>query len=534
MQIGDTLGPALLLPGWINSALAFFLMLGFPLALFFAWAFELTPEGLKKEGEVDRSESITHGTSHMLNFTIVVLLVLGNWGCERKSPTQSNARPLQFTPESGPFEGDQLVFIDVEEPADAIGSATMACRFGQHAASRGDYDTTSGLYVCRTPAHQRPESVILTITLNGVEFHMPKRYIYTTPGNSAAPVLGIDVPTIQQQVKRVREVIPRDVAFAAVIKNGGPPGLLADAMARATGIDYFCVPNMQDGIALREAGVKEPIMVLYLTDPTYAPVLLHYNLEPAASSLAWVDEANRLLQHASGVLQVHLWIDTGMGREGVMPVDALALAHAVNQSSKLHLQGIATHFCCNYEEDLAAIGNGDLKNRTALHKSRFDEAVAAIRSEGVGLDAIIHAGASAALRHGTTPVYYDMLRIGTMLFENPSPEHRNYAWRTKILQVKTLPEGSCLDYDCLEPLDADTPVGLVTHIPNDEVTYQVRGQMVETLADHEYVVVLDLSRLPDVQEGEEVEIILPDPNSPLDSPLSVPVTLREGAINGVN
>jgi len=40
--------------------------------------------------------------------------------------------------------------------------------------------------------------------------------------------------------------------------------------------------------------------------------------------------------------------------------------------------------------------------------------------------------------------------------------------------------------------------------------------------------------LPDVQEGEEVEIILPYPNSPLDSPLSVPVTLREGAINGVN
>ena len=76
MQIGDTLGPALLLPGWINSALAFFLMLGFPLALFFAWAFELTPEGLKKEGEVDRSESITHGTSHKLNFTIIGLLVL--------------------------------------------------------------------------------------------------------------------------------------------------------------------------------------------------------------------------------------------------------------------------------------------------------------------------------------------------------------------------------------------------------------------------------------------------------------------------
>jgi alanine racemase len=291
---------------------------------------------------------------------------------------------------------------------------------------------------------------------------------------------------------------------------------------------------MQDGIALREAGVTAPIMVLYLTEPSDAPVLLHYDLEPAASSLAWVDEANRLLQRAHGVLKVHLWIDTGMGREGVVPADALALARAVNQSSKLHLQGIATHFCCNAKEDLAAIGKGDLKNRTALQKSRFDETVVAIHSEGIGLDAIIHAGASAALRDGTTPVYYDMLRIGTMLFENPSPEHRNYTWRTRILQVKTLPAGWCLDYDCRETLEMDTPVGLVAHIPNDEVTYQIGGQMVETLADHEYVVVLDLTHLTDVQEGEEVDIILPDPNSPLDSPPSVPVTLRNGAINGVD
>ena len=76
MQVGDTLGPALLLPGWINSALAFFLILGFPLALFFAWAFEMTPEGIKKEKEVDRSESITHVTSQKLNYTIMILMAL--------------------------------------------------------------------------------------------------------------------------------------------------------------------------------------------------------------------------------------------------------------------------------------------------------------------------------------------------------------------------------------------------------------------------------------------------------------------------
>ena len=76
MQVGDTLGPALLLPGWINSALAFFLLLGFPLAMFFAWAFEITSDGIKKENEVDRSQSITHITRQKLNNMIIGLLVL--------------------------------------------------------------------------------------------------------------------------------------------------------------------------------------------------------------------------------------------------------------------------------------------------------------------------------------------------------------------------------------------------------------------------------------------------------------------------
>src|SRR5210317_77513 len=76
MQAGEVLSPALRLPDWINSALAFFLILGFPLALFFAWAFEMTPEGLKKEKDVDRSQSITHVTGQKLNRTIMVVLVL--------------------------------------------------------------------------------------------------------------------------------------------------------------------------------------------------------------------------------------------------------------------------------------------------------------------------------------------------------------------------------------------------------------------------------------------------------------------------
>ena len=58
MQAGDTLAPALRLPEWVNSLLAFFLILGFPLAMFFAWAYEMTPEGLRKEKGVLKLEGL--------------------------------------------------------------------------------------------------------------------------------------------------------------------------------------------------------------------------------------------------------------------------------------------------------------------------------------------------------------------------------------------------------------------------------------------------------------------------------------------
>ncbi len=76
MQAGEVMSPALNLPGWVNSMLAFFLILGFPVAIVFAWAFEMTPEGLKKEKEVDRSDSIANVTGQKLNYTIIVLMAV--------------------------------------------------------------------------------------------------------------------------------------------------------------------------------------------------------------------------------------------------------------------------------------------------------------------------------------------------------------------------------------------------------------------------------------------------------------------------
>jgi TolB-like protein len=63
-------------PEWVGKTVLFILVLGFPLAIFFAWAFEMTPEGVKKEKDVDRSQSITHQTGRKLEFLIVGMLVV--------------------------------------------------------------------------------------------------------------------------------------------------------------------------------------------------------------------------------------------------------------------------------------------------------------------------------------------------------------------------------------------------------------------------------------------------------------------------
>lgn len=64
-------------PGWVIKTILLVLVLGFPLALFFAWAYELTPDGLKKEKEIDRSQSITSKTGRKLDFVIIGLLSVG-------------------------------------------------------------------------------------------------------------------------------------------------------------------------------------------------------------------------------------------------------------------------------------------------------------------------------------------------------------------------------------------------------------------------------------------------------------------------
>ena len=102
IEITATTFPILKLPEWSVTLVTVLVLIGFPLALIFAWAFELTPAGLKKEKDVDRSESITHVTGRKLDFAIIGVLAVAlfffasahQWGSEKESANSTDTAKL--------------------------------------------------------------------------------------------------------------------------------------------------------------------------------------------------------------------------------------------------------------------------------------------------------------------------------------------------------------------------------------------------------------------------------------------------------
>jgi TolB-like protein len=76
LQISDVILNNIEAPDWLFQAIMLVLAIGFPVILLFAWAFEMTPDGIKKESEVDRTQSITNNTGRKLDFTIIGILVV--------------------------------------------------------------------------------------------------------------------------------------------------------------------------------------------------------------------------------------------------------------------------------------------------------------------------------------------------------------------------------------------------------------------------------------------------------------------------
>lgn len=452
-------------------------------------------------------------------------------GCSQAAEVGGQPDPMReatgtvaLVPSRGGVSGGNLVLVNTGENTTGPITAT----FGDAAEIECQYDQKSARHACTAPSRDLPGTVDVTLNVEGNPLARQLSYTYTTDGTQASPPLVIDTATVRQRAQEIREIYPSGVQLGAVLKNGAPVDVFGRVIDDAINPDYFFVPTLDDAITLREAGIEATIAVMYVSEVEDLPLFLHYDIEAAAIDSAWAEEAERAVADSGGgPLRVHLWVDTGMGREGVVPDDALPVARAIEDAPHLELAGIATHFNSITADDPAAIEANDLTNNTVLQKNRFDGAVAQIRDAGMGQDALIHAGASAVLLNGVAALHYDLMRIGGAFFGASLPEERIYSWTTELAQVKTLPAGWCLDYDCTTPTEAPMKVGLVHHVPAREnaVVFTVRGVRVPELLNYGSVVTLDLSGVPDAVAGDEVTLDFhPDAYYTPDGSAPLPVT----------
>lgn len=178
--------------------------------------------------------------------------------------------------------------------------------------------------------------------------------------------------------------------------------------ALAAGAHCLAVSAVSEGRELREAGISADILVLSLPTPQEIPELLGLKLIPLVFDAEFIHMLNVKALEAGTVLDVHLKIDTGMGRIGCTPADAPILAGLLSSSEGLNLAGICTHFSSSdslREEDI---------NFTHMQFDRFMQAVSLIKDAGINPGMLHCANSGAVLLYPET--HLDMVRCGLLAY----------------------------------------------------------------------------------------------------------------------
>lgn len=235
--------------------------------------------------------------------------------------------------------------------------------------------------------------------------------------------------------------------------HGGPQ--VAQILEKA-GSDWFGVTSASEGIEVRKAGVRQPILVLTSFWPGEEENLLKHDLTPVihrCDQLAPLDHAASKSKRRTP-FPFHLKMDTGMNRLGVAPSDVDCFAGQLAKCRHLHLGGVLTHFASS--EAFAPSAQGQ---QTREQEEHFFVALERLRALGVD-PGIVHLANSAAIA-ARPETWADMVRPGVILYGyHPGydpPEQRSEAekklplkpvmsLRTRIISLRRVPAGASVGY----------------------------------------------------------------------------------------
>lgn len=219
----------------------------------------------------------------------------------------------------------------------------------------------------------------------------------------------------------------------------------APAVARTlerAGIDGICVALLEEAIELREAGIRTPILVMGGYYGQAWGELLEHKLTPVVYEPSQVEGLARELRYLDAPpLDVHLKIDTGMGRLGCMPNELPTMLDALRRFPEVRLDGLMTHLAC---------ADADALDGVNQQLAEFETVTSKVRQAGF-TPSVRHAANSAAMLR-CDEALYDIVRPGIALFGvAPRPDlslglRPVMRVRTEIVALRDIPEGEAIGY----------------------------------------------------------------------------------------
>ncbi len=325
--------------------------------------------------------------------------------------------------------------------------------------------------------------------------------------------LEIDLEAVQHNLNYYRSLLQPHVKMMVMIKADAY-GLGAVGIAQSQAfqhVDYIGVAYVDEGVALRKAGISLPIMIMN-PEQQSVKALLDFNLEPEVYSLdsfrAMLHQKDLLDPHK--ILNIHVKVDTGMRRLGIEPSEWELVAELIKQRSDVNLLSVLTH--------LAVSEDKQHDDFTREQLSKFEVVVSKAKSLNPGV--LAHAANSGAVERWPE-AQLDMVRLGIGLYGSSSnQEHQLHLkttciWKTHISQVKQVNPGESIGYGRSEVHSSSIqlavlPVGYADGLPrllsNGKGSVWVNGSRCAILGrvcmD---MTMVDVSGL-NVKEGDEVEI----------------------------
>jgi len=155
----------------------------------------------------------------------------------------------------------------------------------------------------------------------------------------------VDLEAIRHNFRQIKRFFPKMKIVAVVKADAYGHGLKAVAgLLDEEKVDVFGVSNVLEGIQLRQQGIRRPVLVFESLLSPCEETIVRYNLIPSICTLEFAEGLNRYAQKKRKIIDVHIKVDTGMGRLGVWHKDALAFVHRVSQLYHLRITGLYTHF----------------------------------------------------------------------------------------------------------------------------------------------------------------------------------------------